>query len=299
MGFLRKHAKYCFFIATVGLNSVASGKSEVSPQEKGDAVKKEKEKLGPRFRFDIWIGAEYGISEDRLFITNLHPEGPASKAGLREGDVLVSFNGHQIKSYEDFLMILGDTAPGTTVSVGYDRQNETGSTRLTVQKRPSLQDLIGQPGPIVPVESYDRGERDDFPRSDGKVKIFYFVQSIFEKTHLEPFELFYSMIDADKKQNIALYGITIMTCDSTKFIQKGLTDDRIERVECDERRLAKNDKRPYEIFYDSKGAGHRLYFINAYPIMIILDKKNIVRYGDILSKENIPKAISIIQSLEK
>jgi hypothetical protein len=56
-----------------------------------------------------------------VVISNLTPEGPALKAGLKVGDVIVAINGKQVDSWETLRLITAQTPPGTTVKVRYLR----------------------------------------------------------------------------------------------------------------------------------------------------------------------------------
>jgi serine protease Do len=44
-------------------------------------------------------------------------EGPAKSAGMRAADVIVEFNGHTVKNYNDLVRLVTGTTPGTTVPV--------------------------------------------------------------------------------------------------------------------------------------------------------------------------------------
>jgi S1-C subfamily serine protease len=49
-----------------------------------------------------WIGANTIEMRDRVFINRVSKDGPASKAGLRPGDLVAGVNGKMVRSQEDF-----------------------------------------------------------------------------------------------------------------------------------------------------------------------------------------------------
>jgi serine protease Do len=51
-------------------------------------------------------------------------DGPAGKAGLKEHDVILSFNGHKIQASEDLRKLIRDTPPGQTVELGISRDGQ-------------------------------------------------------------------------------------------------------------------------------------------------------------------------------
>jgi serine protease Do len=51
-------------------------------------------------------------------------DSPAGKAGLKEHDVILSFNGHKIQASEDLRKLIHDTPPGQTVELGISRDGQ-------------------------------------------------------------------------------------------------------------------------------------------------------------------------------
>jgi serine protease Do len=63
---------------------------------------------------------------------NVEPAGsPADKAGLVGGDIITTFDGHEIKSDDQMMELLGTTPIGKTVDVVFIRDGETRTTKLT------------------------------------------------------------------------------------------------------------------------------------------------------------------------
>ncbi len=74
-------------------------------------------------------------SEDGLMFLTVEPEGPADRAGLMIGDVLVSLGGQPLHSIEELLGYLGDEKVGTQVQARVLRAGEVRELPLTIGKR--------------------------------------------------------------------------------------------------------------------------------------------------------------------
>lgn len=62
-------------------------------------------------------------------------DGPADRAGLQPGDVIVGFKGRKIGEPADIYPLLSETTPGETVEVEYLRDGRKRTARLTVEDR--------------------------------------------------------------------------------------------------------------------------------------------------------------------
>lgn len=62
---------------------------------------------------------------------------PASRAGLKPGDVITAINGKQVDSVESFLAILRPLSPGDTVTVSYLRGGGRHDAKVQLADRPT------------------------------------------------------------------------------------------------------------------------------------------------------------------
>jgi C-terminal processing protease CtpA/Prc len=84
-----------------------------------------------------WNSVDNGVT----FNAVSPPDGPADKAGLVGGDVIVSFDGQPIHNEDEMTAALTRTPPGKTVDIQYLRDGEPHSTKLTTITEDQLERL--------------------------------------------------------------------------------------------------------------------------------------------------------------
>jgi len=78
---------------------------------------------------------ELGLkSRDGAVITTVIPDSAASRAGVKAGDVLTSYNGKPVKRVEDLMQMVTATKPGTTVQARLVRDRQEKTVNLTVDE---------------------------------------------------------------------------------------------------------------------------------------------------------------------
>ena len=79
--------------------------------------------------------AEFGLSERTgALVAVVNPGGPAAKAGLEPGDVIVEFNGKAVSNRDELVGHVTGTRPGTTVPVKVLRDKKARTLNLTVDE---------------------------------------------------------------------------------------------------------------------------------------------------------------------
>ena len=66
---------------------------------------------------------------------DIRPDSPADKGGLKGGDIMTSFDGKPIQNLYDFTYALRDAKIGQTVEVGYIRDGQEATTKVTLEQR--------------------------------------------------------------------------------------------------------------------------------------------------------------------
>ena len=115
------------------------------PIERALRVSRELQEFGTVQR--AWMGLAVGGSEDLrrwkedggLAITNVAGTSPATAAGLREGDVLISAAGRSVRTFLDWEAVKLDVGPGDSIPVTYLREGRERHTMLGIAALPTTQ----------------------------------------------------------------------------------------------------------------------------------------------------------------
>ena len=140
-----------------------------------------------------WVGLDVAGAEDLrgwkkaggLRVTQVAAGGPAGRAGVAPGDVLVSARGRRLRTFLDWEAVMLDTGPGDTLVVSYRHAGEGRSARLAVTDFPTtLAEKVAVLGgmKVVTVTAAVRAERDI--QSDHGAMIYDLPEDMEEATGL-------------------------------------------------------------------------------------------------------------------
>lgn len=85
-------------------------------------------------------------SETGVEITMVDNDAPAAKAGLKEHDVILQFNGQNVESVEELRRMIRETPPGRTVALTISRDGNQQTVNVTLAAR---SEVVAWPSPNV------------------------------------------------------------------------------------------------------------------------------------------------------
>ena len=78
---------------------------------------------------------EFGLKERiGAVVAAVSPNGPAARAGIEPGDVIIAFNGKPVKSRDELVAMVVATKPGATVPVRVVREKQERTLNVTVEE---------------------------------------------------------------------------------------------------------------------------------------------------------------------
>jgi len=79
------------------------------------------------------LASKFGLSDVQgVLVNSVIPNGPAAKAGIRQGDVIVDFNGAAVTDGNTLRNHVASTAPGTKVNLGIFRDHQKQQIQVTL-----------------------------------------------------------------------------------------------------------------------------------------------------------------------
>ncbi|MEZ5565923.1 MAG: DegQ family serine endoprotease [Gammaproteobacteria bacterium] len=95
------------------------------------------------------LATSFGLEKpEGALIGKVDDDGPAAKAGLKPGDVILAYDGHPIEHSADLPPLVGETKPGTTVPLKVWRDHDSRQLKVTVArlKTPDDEQLANNSG---------------------------------------------------------------------------------------------------------------------------------------------------------
>jgi serine protease Do len=89
--------------------------------------------IGIRFNQGLTsaVNRVYGF-KNGVLVQSVAPGGPAEKAGLKGGDIIVSVDGRSIKDGDDLVNEITSRRPGSTIRIGYLRDGKPADASITI-----------------------------------------------------------------------------------------------------------------------------------------------------------------------
>ena len=126
----------------------------------GPSHKKTRGSIGIRFNQGLSgaVNRVYGF-KNGVLVQQVQPGGPAEKAGLKSGDIILTIDGRSIKDGDDMVNEIASRRPGSSVRLGYLREGKQADTTVAIGDRDKVfADVGDQQAEANPDEKGDPGE---------------------------------------------------------------------------------------------------------------------------------------------
>jgi serine protease Do len=90
---------------------------------------------GRETRSRAWVGARGMDHPDGFRLERVVEGGPAFKAGLRDGDIVMRLNRQPVNGYQAFIRSIAESNPGEQVTLEVRRDDEQWEVEVTVEAR--------------------------------------------------------------------------------------------------------------------------------------------------------------------
>jgi len=92
-----------------------------------------------------FIGIQASEGDGGVLIARLVPDGAASEAGLKEGDIITSLNGEKVEDPISFGGLIRGCKAGEEVKVGYLREGKSAESKVTLKERKMRDNVQNDP----------------------------------------------------------------------------------------------------------------------------------------------------------
>jgi serine protease Do len=104
------------------------------------------------------VNRVYGF-KNGVVVRTIQPGGPAEKAGLKAGDILLTIDGRAIKDGDDLVSEIASRRPGSSIRLGYLRDGKQADLTVTIGDRDKVfADLGERRAEVNPDDKEDAGE---------------------------------------------------------------------------------------------------------------------------------------------
>ena len=112
---------------------------------------------------DAPLAAEFGLKEARgVLVAEVTPGGPAARAGLKGGDVIVAVNDRAVATRDELRLLVSQTPPGTRIALHCIRDGKPQALEATLGQLEDARPAGGELLPGVQVAALDEHTRREY-----------------------------------------------------------------------------------------------------------------------------------------
>jgi S1-C subfamily serine protease/photosystem II stability/assembly factor-like uncharacterized protein len=111
----------------------------------------------------VWLGVTGEDRAGKATLTQIIADGPAAKAGLKEGDAVIAAEGKEIRDYNQLIEAIREKEAGDKINLKISRGSETLEVAVTVDDRP------GPAAPPPPSDIYMGIQGEDGPQGGARL----------------------------------------------------------------------------------------------------------------------------------
>jgi len=111
-----------------------------------------------------WLGLFLEEEDGKIIVKDIVKDSPAEKAKIKKGDIILNFNGEDVKNLKDFIKIVKKTKPETGVSILVKRNDRKKKLHVKIGERPEGKKLFRVKKIIRNEDLFDKEELDEFDK---------------------------------------------------------------------------------------------------------------------------------------
>jgi serine protease Do len=183
------------------------------------------------------LAASFGLKQiEGALVAEVSPDSPAEKAGLKQGDIILTLNGQKIADVGELRNKIALMSPGTTVELGILREKEKKTIRVEIGNQPKggwvaagqQGKVLDALGLVVQELTPELAEQFGYQTQEGVLVSEVQQDSLADHAGIKPGNLI-EEVDRQRVRNIREFTDALSMSEQTKRVLLRLRDGEISR----------------------------------------------------------------------